>query len=50
LHEFGSEERAILWAEQLAGNYADFEFANHNPCTKIHKLVIELNKLKKGQK
>lgn len=49
LHEFGNEAQAILWAEQLEGNYEDYEFANHNPCTKVHKLVIELNKLKTGQ-
>lgn len=49
LHEFGNEEQAILWAEQLEGIYEDYEFAKHNPCTKVHKLVIELNKLKIGR-
>lgn len=46
LREFGNEEQAILWAEKLEGNYEDYEFANQNPCTKVHKLLIELNKLK----
>lgn len=23
-----------------------FEFAQHNPCTKVYKLIIELNQLK----
>jgi hypothetical protein len=46
LQKFGNEAQAILWAEQLEHNYTDYEFANHNPCTKIHKLVVELNKLK----
>jgi len=46
LQKFGNEQQAILWAEQLEKNYADHEFANHNPCTKVHILVAELNKLK----
>ena len=48
LHKHGSEEQAILWAKQLEGNYADYEFAKQNPCTKVHKLVVELNKLRNG--
>lgn len=46
LNKFGNEKQAIQWAEQLESNYIDLEFANHNPCTKVHKLLIELNKLK----
>jgi RloB-like protein len=46
LKEFGNEKQAILWAEQLEKNYDDFEFSKHNPCTKVHKLVAELNELK----
>ena len=46
LQEYGNEEQAILWAKRLEREYEGYEFSNHNPCTKVHKLVIELNKLK----
>ena len=40
------EQQAILWADQLERLYADHEFANHNPCTKVHNLIRELIKFK----
>ncbi|MEY4902240.1 MAG: hypothetical protein RLZZ292_55 [Bacteroidota bacterium] len=46
LQEFGDEKQAILWAQQLEMKYEDYEFASHNPCTKVHNLVQELNQLK----
>lgn len=46
LQKFGDENQAIKWAEKLDASYGDFEFAYHNPCTKVYKLVLELNKLK----
>jgi RloB-like protein len=46
LQQYGNEKQAILWAEKLEKNYDDAEFALHNPCTKVHQLVIALNKLR----
>ncbi len=46
LREYGNEDQAIAWAKLLEQQFHDREFANHNPCTKVHHLVIELNKLK----
>lgn len=46
LQKYGDEKQAMIWAEKLNTQYEDFEFAMHNPCTKVHRLVIELNKLK----
>ncbi len=43
LETYGSREDAIRNAINLENLYADTtDFANHNPCTKVHKLVIEL--------
>jgi hypothetical protein len=43
LQEFGDENQAISWAEQLEQNYDGNEFAKHNPCTKVHNLIKNLN-------
>jgi len=46
LQKHGDEKQAILWAEQLEENFGGYEFSAHNPCTKVHRLVFELNKMK----
>lgn len=45
LNQYGSQERAIANAERLEGLYHDRSYANHNPCTKVHKLINELIEL-----
>lgn len=43
LKENGSLELAIKFATKLENEFAErFDFANHNPCTKVHHLVAEL--------
>lgn len=46
LQKYGNEAQAIIWAESLEKRYDNKEFATHNPCTKVHKLVSKLNALK----
>ena len=46
LQKYGNETQAIKWAESLEKLYADKEFASHNPCTKVYKLVSILKSLK----
>lgn len=46
LQKYGDEKQAINWAQKLDQQHEDFEFAQHNPCTKVYKLIIELNQLK----
>jgi hypothetical protein len=47
LKEYGSIDDAIRNAERLAENYEGRQdYANHNPCTMVWKLVEELLKLK----
>ena len=50
LQEHGNEVQAIRWAESLEKLFHDKEFATHNPCTKVHKLVAKLNELKQKNK
>ncbi len=45
LNQYGSQERAIANAERLEGLYHDRSYSNHNPCTKVHKLINELIEL-----
>jgi hypothetical protein len=42
LQKYGNQEQAILWAKDLAQQYDDEKFANHNPVTQVYKLVEEL--------
>lgn len=42
LQVYGNQEQAILWAKDLAQQYDDERFANHNPATQVYKLVEEL--------
>ncbi|PUZ23809.1 RloB-like protein [Chitinophaga costaii] len=47
LKEYGSLEDAMRNAKRLAERFADKkDYANHNPCTMVWKLVEELLKLK----
>lgn len=45
LNKFGDQVNAIKNAEKLEKLYFDRSFSNHNPCTKVHKLINELNEL-----
>lgn len=46
LKEYGSIEDAIRNAQRLAETYGKTQdYANHNPCTMVHKLIEELNTL-----
>jgi len=45
LNRFGSQEFAISNAEKLETIYNDKSYSNHNPCTKVHRLIKELKKL-----
>lgn len=48
LKENGSLELAIKFATKLEREFeGKFDFANHNPCTKVHHLVAELFGLEK---
>jgi hypothetical protein len=46
LQKYGNEDQAIKWAKILDAQYEDFEFAKHNPNTKLYKLVGQLNEFK----
>ncbi len=43
LEKYGNQKLAITYAEKLITNHNCNNFANHNPCTRIHLLVQELN-------
>ncbi len=43
LEKYGSQKQAIKYAKKLIENHNCSNFAIHNPCTKIHLLVEELN-------
>lgn len=45
LNSYGSQEKAIKNSEKLEALYNDRSYANHNPCTKVHKLITELMEL-----
>lgn len=49
LKEHGRIEDAIRNAKNLEKNFAGrLDYANHNPCTMVHKLVEELLRLKES--
>lgn len=39
---YGSQENAILRAENQSNQFSDNDYANHNPCTMVFKLVKQL--------
>lgn len=43
LDKYGNQKQAIKYAEKLIANHNCVNFAIHNPCTRIHLLVEELN-------
>jgi hypothetical protein len=43
LVSIGNQQQAIDWAKQLNNLYSDQKFSRHNPCTKMHLLIEELN-------
>jgi hypothetical protein len=43
LEKFGNQKLAISYAKKLIANHNCNNYANHNPCTRIHFLVEELN-------
>lgn len=45
LKEFGDQQQAIAWAENLEALHHGEKFADHNPCTLVYKLVRELTSL-----
>ncbi len=45
INTFGNQNFAISNAEKLEKRYADRSYATHNPCTKVHILIKELNRL-----
>jgi hypothetical protein len=45
LNEYGNQDQAIEWAEQLDKQYQDQKFSMHNPRTTVYLLIQELNKL-----
>lgn len=47
LNERGDEKRAIKWAKTLLKKFQGVNPAKSNPTTKVHELVISLNKFKK---
>ncbi len=43
LQQYGDQEQAIKHAKQLESVFADqTDYANHNPCTKLHHLIEKL--------
>ncbi|MDX1908110.1 MAG: RloB family protein [Bacteroidia bacterium] len=45
LQEYGNEAQAIKWAQQLDQQYGNHQFSSHNPRTRVHVLIQELNRL-----
>jgi hypothetical protein len=43
LEKYGNQKQAISYAKKLTLNHSCNNFAIHNPCTKVHLLVEELN-------
>lgn len=39
---YGSQENAILWAEKQSEKFTDKNYATHNPCTMVFRLVKQL--------
>jgi hypothetical protein len=43
LQKYGDQRLAIRWAKELERNHIGENYATHNPCTLVYKLVEELN-------
>lgn len=42
--ENADQLRAIRWAQNLLSRYSGDDYCNHNPCTTVFELVVELNR------
>lgn len=42
LNQFGSQEKAIANARKLLKLFTDQKYSTHNPCTRVHELILEL--------
>ena len=42
MNKYGSQENAIKWAKKQHRTYVDEKFADHNPCTTVYLLVLQL--------
>ena len=40
--QYGSMDKAILYAEAMSNQYTDQRYATHNPCTMVFRLVRQL--------
>ncbi len=43
LKEYGNEAQAIKWAKNLEARFTNTNYAAHNPCTRVYKLIEKLN-------
>jgi len=48
LKEFGNEEQAIKWAKKLEVQFTDTNYSSHNPCTRVYKLIEQLNEIRES--
>jgi hypothetical protein len=46
LEKYGNQDFAIENAQKLELLYSDRSYSNHNPCTKVHRLILELQGIK----
>lgn len=42
MNTYGDVENAIKWAKNQHQTFVDTKYANHNPCTTVYELVIQL--------
>ncbi len=42
MNKYGNQENAIKWAREQDQTYADEKYADHNPCTRVYLLVLQL--------
>lgn len=42
MKEYGNQENAINWAREQHQTYTDEKYADHNPCTTVYLLVLQL--------
>ena len=42
LKKYGNQQQAIAWALKLQEQHTGHRFASHNPCTRVHELITEL--------
>ena len=45
LQQYGNQEQAIRNAQKLEKMYDDERYAEHNPCTMVHKLIQSISRL-----